>query len=136
MALVDKQTQAQLRAENRRAARITRLYGQAYKRLRPYEQAVMATINGASSGRMTGREIVESEAFKALIEATTEELNRFGAALYEDLVKGARDATAAGAADALALILESAHPDDRERAASMLQTVDQQDLQARLGVRA
>lgn len=134
MALVDEQRRRRRSAEARQAVRVARLYGEAFKRLQPAIKAVTAQV-GAVDGGMTGRQIVESEAFKALMKNTLDVFGTFGRDLYNLTVEGVRTGVADGLVDAQALILEPVAAHDRERAAGMLTMPTAEDVLGNVGVR-
>lgn len=135
MKLVDEQRRRRRSAEARQAVRVTRLYGAAFKRLQPAIKAVTAQA-GAVEGGMTGRQIVESEAFQALMQQTLDVFGTFGRDLYNLTVEGVRTGVGDGLTDAQALILEPVAAHDRERAAAMLTMPSQEDVLGGVGIRA
>ena len=135
MTLVDEQRQRRRSAEARQAIRVTRLYGEAFKRLQPAIKAVAAQT-GTVDGGMTGRQIVESEAFKTLMQQTLDVFGAFGRDLYNLTVEGVRTGVADGLVDAQALILAPVKPHDRERAAGMLKMPAPEDVLSNVGVRS
>lgn len=135
MALVDEQRRRRRSAEARQAVRVTRLYGEAFKRLQPAIKAVTAQV-GAVDGGMTGRQIVASEAFKALMQQTLDVFGAFGRDLYNLTVEGVRTGVRDGLTDARALILEPVAAHDRERAAGMLTMPTAEDVLGGVGIRA
>ena len=134
MALVDEQRRRRRSAEARQAVRVTRLYGAAFKRLQPAIKAVTAQA-AAVEGGMTGRQIVESEAFQALMQQTLDVFGTFGRDLYNLTVEGVRTGVGDGLTDARALILEPVAAHDRERAAGMLTMPTPEDVLGNVGVR-
>ena len=100
MALTDEQRRRRRSAEARQAVRVTRLYGEAFKRLQPAIKAVTAQV-GAVDGGMTGRQIVESEAFQALMQQTLDVFGAFGRDLYNLTIEGVRTGVGDGLNDAI-----------------------------------
>ena len=135
MTLVDEQRRRRRSAEARQAVRVTRLYGAAFKRLQPAIQAVTAQA-GAVEGGMTGRQIVESDAFRALMQQTLDVFGTFGRDLYNLTVEGVRMGVADGLVDAQSLILAPVKAHDRERAAGMLTMPTPEDVLGNVGVRS
>lgn len=135
MALVDEQRRRRRSAEARQAVRVTRLYGEAFKRLQPAIKAVTAQA-AAVEGGMTGRQIVESEAFQALMQQTLDVFGAFGRDLYNLTIEGVRTGVGDGLNDAQALILEPVAAHDRERAAGMLTMPMAEDVLGGVGIRA
>lgn len=135
MTLVDEQRRRRRSAEARQAVRVTRLYGAAFKRLQPAIQAVTAQA-GAVEGGMTGRQIVESEAFQALMQQTLDVFGAFGRDLYDLTVEGVRTGVTDALTDARALILEPVAAHDRERADGMLTMPTPEDVLGGVGIRA
>jgi len=134
MALVDEQRRRRRSAEARQAVRVTRLYGEAFKRLQPAIKAVTAQA-GMVDGGMTGRQIVESEAFRALMKEILDVFGAFGRDLFDLTVEGVRIGVADGLVDAQALILAPVKAHDRERAAALLTMPTPEDVLGNVGVR-
>jgi len=119
MALIDGMRRQQRRMEARQAAQIGVLYRDAYRRLQPAIRAVTDVVGQAEHG-MSGREIVESAAFAALMQQTMETFGEFGRQLYAVTIEGVRSQAAQGLSDAQALMLEPVHPSGRARAEALL----------------
>ena len=131
--LANQQRNALADLEDKQAQRIASEYAKAYRQVKPLINA-MVQQTGLVDGGMTGREIVETAAFRELMQKTLDVFGAFGAKLYEVTKEGITDAVALGANDCVDLMLQNVAESDKAKAKAMINPVDQKDLLDRLGV--
>ena len=103
--LANDQRNALADLEDTQAQKIASEYAKSYRKIKPLVNAITEQAKLAENG-MTGREIVETEAFRELMRQTLDVFNAFGAKLYDITKEGITDAVALGANDCVELMLQ------------------------------
>lgn len=85
-------------------------------------------------GVMTGRELAATPAFGAFLQDITRVMAGFAETADSIAQQGVRRAALEARDDAVALILETVHPEDRDRARSMLAIPTDDELLALVGL--
>lgn len=109
-------------------------YRAALDDLAPARMALLDAVKAAPDGTMNGREVASSAAFAAFLRAAERPLAGFAATADVIAQTGVRQAVLEARDDALALILETVHPADRERARTMLATPSDDEMLALVGL--
>lgn len=94
-------------------------YGLMWRRCRPGREAVAALAQAAPEG-LTGREVAESRAYEALDAQVRAEMVLFVKWLADAVQENVQEAVRAGQRTALAKVLASVQPAERERVLGLL----------------
>jgi hypothetical protein len=131
--LVNQQRSGLADLEEQQAIKIAAAYAKAYRKISPLMKTVAKEAGQVEEG-MTGRELVETEAFRQMMQQTLDVFNAFGAELYKIITEGVRDAVALAEVDSVALMLRDVKQSDLAKAKELIKPTDSQDILDRLGL--
>lgn len=134
MSELERQRREQERQEMAVLRQLAAPYRRALDDLALRRVALLDLVQAAPDGVMTGRDLSVTPAFNAFSADVARLLTGFAETADAISQEGVRAVALEARDDAVALILQTVHPDDRDRARSMLAIPTDDELAALVGL--